>query len=132
MDGEDAPPVQALARAQDRFNLDVANAVAPFSSPVSWTPMPLLSSWVVYGATSNAPAYYQEANGRVWLKGRIKSGSLNANLFTVPMPAPAYTWRLVCTTNTGAGIVTVLTNGTVQLASGGTTDVSLDSLSYVP
>lgn len=128
----DAPKVQAMARAQDNFNLDVFGALTPLVSPISWTTLTPDNGWALYSATATSPAYYQEASGRVWFKGVIKSGTTGVNLFSQTLPVPSVGWTLVCATDTGFGFVNVLANGTINLVAGGTGWLSLDSLSYVP
>lgn len=128
----DAAKLQAEARAQDKFNLDVANAIGPAVSPVEWTNLSPANGWLLYSAFATSPAYFQDATGRVWLKGVVKSGTTGVNLFSQSLPAPSVGWSLVCITDTGVGLVNVLSNGSANLVSGGTGYISLDSLSYVP
>lgn len=50
-----------------------------------WTSATLLNSWVTYDATIFYPAqYYKDRYGWVHLRGLIKNGTLNADLFTLP------------------------------------------------
>lgn len=132
LSGAHASPLQAQARAQDKFNLDVSTAIAPAVSPVVWTTLMPINSWALFGASTTSPGYYQDAVGRVWLKGKIGGGTTGVSLFSATLPVPGVTWTLPCMTNTGAGLVTIGTNGQAVLVSGGTTWISLDSLSYVP
>lgn len=130
--GEHAAPIQAQARAQDKFNLDVNNALSPLVNPIAWTPLTLINNWAIYDNASNTPAYYQDPNGRIWFKGFVKGGSLSTNIFAQSMPPPPRDWYLVTTTDTGIGRFKVNTLGAVQLVAGGTGFASLDSLTYVP
>jgi hypothetical protein len=125
-------PVQAAMRAQDKYNLDVSNALAPLVSPPSWTILMPANGWVIYSDSYTQPAYYQDASGRVWFRGVIKDGTLGVNLFSNAIPAPNKITTLICYTFTGVGYVSVRTNGTCNLESGGLDSLVLDSLNYMP
>jgi hypothetical protein len=132
LSGPDSQKLQAGARAQDKFNLDTSNAIAPAVSPVAWTSLALANGWILYNAGNTSPAYFKDATGRVWLKGTIKGGTAGVNLFSQALPAPSVGWTLACITDSGVGYVDINTNGSAVLGSGGGGWLSLDSLSYVP
>lgn len=126
---------QAAARAQDKVNLDVDAALSILSAPIAWTPLTPTNSWTPYGpAVETSPAWCQEPNGRVWLRGMVAGGSVGTNIFVGQLPPPRLQWTLSCVTDdvVTPGRVTVTVKGNVQLTVGGTGFVSLNSLTYVP
>lgn len=132
-----ADPLEAHRRAmtaQDKYNLDVQQALAPLVAPLVWTPLTPIGGWTAYSASTTTPAWQRDASGRIWLQGVVGGGSAGANLFSVAAPAPAVAKTLSCVTYDGAalkpGELVVLVDGSIQLARGSTTFVSLDSLSY--
>ncbi len=123
----------AAMRAQDKYNLDVSQAVAPLLRPLVWNPLTPINGWVAYNTTFTQPAFLRDAAGRIWLKGNLRDGSLNANMFSQALPIPSEQWLWANYTAAGVlGALTLLTNGNVQLTTGATGIVSIDGISYMP
>lgn len=137
--GETATPAQAQARAQDAYNLDVYNALAPLLAPLQWVPLTPINSWVQFttNTDSNSPAYMQMPNGWVRLRGLLRAGSISTNMFAQRVPAPAHQWFLSVYSDDGSGAagnqaggLVVSPDGSVQLRKGGTALVALDGAQY--
>lgn len=100
----------------------------------SWTAPTFLNSWTNYGGGFNPAGYYQDAMGRVHLRGLIAGGSLNTEAFALPTSlAPAYQQLFNAMASSGAVRVDVTTAGEVVIGSGdsGTpTWLSLDGIQF--
>lgn len=44
----------------------------------------LLNSWVNFGGGTHGAGYYKDPNGRVWLRGFVKDGSVDLAIFNLP------------------------------------------------
>lgn len=89
------------------------------------------NSWVNYGGTNAAAAYYKDPFGRVHLKGLVKSGALNTTIFTLPTGyRPQEVEHFSVVANGAFGQVVVQPDGTVQQQVGSNGYVSLASISY--
>jgi len=58
-------------------------ATLPSFAQETWVAPTLLNSWVNFGS-DYTPVGYSMEGGRVWLRGLIKSGTLNADAFVLP------------------------------------------------
>ncbi|QDP44227.1 hypothetical protein KGG70_gp57 [Streptomyces phage Celia] len=56
----------------------------PPANDTGWITPTLINSWVVYGSPYTAPAY-RKINGRVFLKGLVKNGSVGFSIFILPV-----------------------------------------------
>lgn len=98
---------------------------------------PLVNAWVDFGATFAEGGYRRDANGRVHLRGVIKSGTTASGtvLFTLPegfRPAARETFNPL---NISAGAlahsrVDVHANGEVTIVNGGNDVLSLNGISF--
>lgn len=97
----------------------------------AWTAPSLTNSWVTFGGSYPTPSYRKDANGRVYFRGVIKSGTLTAAAFTLPSGyrPPAKLSFAPLNGNAGAQ-VDVNTDGTVVVGAGSTTYVGLDGISF--
>jgi hypothetical protein len=78
------------------------------------------NGWTNYGS-GYASAAYMRRNGIVYLKGPVKTGTLNAVLFTLPCGYRAAEARIFPGVNaigTFAGRLTLLTHGTLKQEGG--------------
>ncbi|HEX8774902.1 MAG TPA: hypothetical protein VF735_15115 [Pyrinomonadaceae bacterium] len=109
---------------------DAITETANDDSPTFTAPT-LLNSWVNFGGV-NAPAGYYKRNGRVFLRGLIKSGTIGAVAFTLPTGyRPAYYhYFAVVTYDYVFAAVYVQDNGDVFIKNGNNTFVSLDGISF--
>ena len=93
-----------------------------------------LNSWVnLTPAEYNPAGYYKDAFGRVYLRGMISSGTVNAAAFTLPAGYRPE-WRILCAavSNFALGRVDVFANGDVMPVSPSNNAwVSLDGVSFV-
>jgi hypothetical protein len=95
----------------------------------AWINPTLLNSWTNYGSGFYDVQYRKTANGHVQLRGLVGGGSVNTTIFTLPTGYRPLKRALLSTiSNTGVARVDVHTTGNVDLISGGTTFVSLDTL----
>jgi len=110
----------------------------------SWNNVSFVNSWVNFGGAHATAQYYKDTQGTVNLKGLIKSGTIPATAFTLPLnyrPAEKY---IFSTISEGAfGRITVDTDGTVDVDIGkgafgritvdtdGTVDVDIGSNVWV-
>jgi hypothetical protein len=79
-----------------------------------WKLLPLVNSWVYYGAPWPVPAYYKDALGIVHLKGLIKSGVAGTVFTTLPVGyRPLESCIYVVSSNDVYGRVDVGSNGTI-------------------
>jgi hypothetical protein len=99
----------------------------------AWVTASLSNSWVDYGSSKSTAAYRLMPNGKVALKGVVKSGS-SATAVIMTLPAgyrPAEIRRLAAAANSALGIVEITTGGAVSFVVGGsTTQSSLDGLEF--
>lgn len=73
-------------------------------SYASWTAVTFQNSWVNYGGSFANAAYRLLPDGRVELRGLVKGGTLNANIFILPTglrPAETLLFTVSCQTNLG-------------------------------
>jgi hypothetical protein len=114
-------------------NLTVGGTInGPFATP-SWTTAPLQNSWVSYDNGFAPPAYYKDVFGRVFLRGMMRSGTVNAGVSAFILPVgfrPVYHHIFVCSATSAFGEVRVLTDGSVSVAVGNNTWISLDNISF--
>lgn len=66
-----------------------------------WTAPTLLNSWVNFGSPYQTAAYCKDQMGYVHLRGLVKSGTLNANIMTLPSGFQPTAGRLMYTTLSG-------------------------------
>lgn len=89
------------------------------------------NSWTNDGGSGLETAGFYRHEGRVYLKGRIKNGTVNAAAFTLPpgyRPAAFVDQAIV--SNFAFGRLTVGSNGAVSVALGSNTWASLSGVSF--
>lgn len=106
----------------------------PVDTPTPWAAPTLLNSWVTSGGAKPAVGYRRDATGRVWLRGSVKSGTINT-IMTLPVGfRPVGEQTFVCRANAGLARVDVTAAGNVDLkayiSSGTNADVALDGCSW--
>lgn len=81
VDGKHANPTPT---ANNLLVLDSSGKIPSGAFPTqTWTSPTLLNSWVYYGSWSPV-GYYKDQMGIVHLRGLVKSGTINAAIFTLP------------------------------------------------
>jgi hypothetical protein len=55
-----------------------------YASEPAWVAPTLLNSWVNTGGGAVGAGYYKDSLGRVWVRGRVKSGTSGTVVFTLP------------------------------------------------
>lgn len=87
-----------------------------------------LNGWVNFGAGEPAASFYRD-RGRVYLAGSVKSGTVAAPMFTLPIghrpPSDTVRYPVVDGSGGPAGYILIFSNGNVQLQVGNNTYVSL-------
>ena len=106
----------------------------------SWTALTFSNSWVDYASGYPVSGSRADKQGRLWLRGMVKSGTYTDNtvLFTLPTAHRPTTSRMLLTTfYTGAGawtnpcILIVGSNGQVKiLGATGNSWVNIEGLSF--
>lgn len=104
-----------------------------------WATPVLQNGWVNFGGNGysgtpyNTAAYTRTSSGLVALKGLVASGS--GTIFTLPAgyrPTEQLVFLTVAGSDTTAGRVDILPDGTVSLQVGGSGYVSLSSIRFMP
>lgn len=95
----------------------------PTISVEAWASVSAFSnSWVNFGV-SNVAQYRKDHSGRVYVRGRIKSGTLGATAFTLPVGyRPTESVVVPDVSNAAFGYVTVASDGAVAVDGGVNTD----------
>lgn len=91
----------------------------------------LLNSWAVFNVATNTPGYYKDAHGIVHLRGMVKSGTVGAAIFTLPVGyRPVKQELFACVSNDLFGRVDVNSSGDVTLMDGSNVFASLDGITF--
>ena len=123
VDPDESPP--AVARD---INIEPWHLVGAAGEPA------FQNSWVNYGAPEESAGFRKYPDGRVTLKGGIKSGTPGSTsvAFTLPAgyrpPKPAY--AVVEVNGPATGYVTIGTDGTVVIRTGSTTWTDLTGVDF--
>ncbi len=89
------------------------------------------NSWVAYGGGYTAPAFFRDPWGFVHLRGMAKTGSLSANIFTLPAGYwPAATSLFNVISNGAIGRIDIGTAGNVYAFAGSATYLSLEGITF--
>ncbi|NOK06682.1 MULTISPECIES: hypothetical protein [Myxococcus] len=112
----------------DSVQIDLAELVQEGAR----SPFIFHGNWESDTSDGRGPAtHYKDSSGRVHLEGRITGGTVGSDALTLyPGCYPPYTRDFGVATATGYGRVTVSPSGTVVLASGSPTWVSLNGISF--
>lgn len=99
-----------------------------------WTPVSFLNGWVNYGSGLTTAAYCREGD-RIYLKGVVKSGTIGATIFFLPVGYRPSERMLFPGVSSSSGVqvhtrIDVLSNGEVRLISGGNEYLSLDAVNF--
>jgi hypothetical protein len=85
----------------------------------AWNSPTLLNSWVNYGAGEDTVGYFKDTLGFVHIRGMIKSGTLDAVVFNLPVGyRPLNYKRFAIISNNLWGLVTLFANGGVRASIG--------------
>lgn len=123
--------LRAALAAQDKYNRDVANAVASLST-WTWVRPQLLNGWTDFSATLVA-RYAVLSNGLVAFAGAIHAGTLGLRAFTLPtVLCPSQDVNLEVASNAVRGVVTVGVSGAVTPAVGDASFMALDNCLFLP
>lgn len=97
----------------------------------AWTAVTAFAnSWVNYGAPYYSAAY-RKVGTRVYVRGMIKSGTINTAAFTLPTGyRPASTAVFAVDSGGAFGVVGVDSSGNVTVSTGVNTFTSLDNVSF--
>jgi hypothetical protein len=101
-----------------RDNLAAAVKSVTFRVPdPTWTAVTYTNSWADYDATTyNGGGFRIDDEGRVYLRGLIRSGTLNTSGFTLPTGyRPSRRCVFVCISNNAIGRIDVYADGTVVI-----------------
>ncbi|CAB4216899.1 Pectate lyase superfamily protein [uncultured Caudovirales phage] len=104
--------------------------------PVVWTPVfggvGFLNSWVNIGAGGYSDAaFYKDSAGVVHLQGTIKSGTIGASAFLLPVGYRPPASVLVPVVSNGVlGTCTILANGNVGASTGSNLSFTLDGITF--
>lgn len=91
----------------------------------------LLNSWVNFGAGYSSAGYWKDTLGVVHLQGLMKSGTVGAAAFTLPVGyRPAAECYFACHSNSLFAFAFVNSSGSVVLASGSNASFSIDGISF--
>ncbi|MBM7605978.1 phage minor structural protein [Metabacillus crassostreae] len=93
----------------------------------------LVNGWIGYGSSHHQPRYTRDATNRVYLSGMASGGLVGSVIATLPIecrPSKAEEFPVITGGNV-LGRVTVNPSGTIVLASGSTSYVSLSSISFL-
>lgn len=111
---------------------DSIAAIAEAATPEAWIAPTLLNGWVNYGSGWDTAGYRKDSSGRVYLKGLVKSGTVNATAFTLPAGyRPPASKMFAAGGPTAQPYVSVGSSGNVHVPAG--TDnawVSLENISF--
>ena len=93
--------------------------------------VPFQNGWLAYGSGYNPPGFMLDANGFVWLRGMLKSGTMSQPAFTLPPGyRPEFAQLFGTVSNSLIGRVDVNTNGAVIPALGSNSWITLDGLAF--
>lgn len=102
------------------------------SAPEPWQTPTFENSWVNFAGGFAAAGYWKDAEGVVHLRGVVKSGTVGATIFTLPLgyrPLDRHMFAAMTDTNT-IGRVDVVADGTVVASSASNVYLSLDTCSF--
>jgi hypothetical protein len=105
-------------------NLNATRKVLDITTKDDWIAPTLLNSWVNYGTPPNsALAGYRKRNGRIEIRGLLKSGTPPSTVFALPVAhRPAEDTRLAITASSYVfGAFRVDSGGTADIRTGSTT-----------
>jgi len=94
-----------------------------------WITPTLANSWVAFD--TRTAKYMRDAQGSVRLKGVLKSGTVGATIFTLPVGyRPAETQLFPCVSNGAFGYITITSAGAVACTVGDNASLFLDGITF--
>ena len=102
------------------------------ANPV-WQAPVFVNSWVNYGSGFNNAGFTKDRSGVIRLRGLIKSGTVTASAFVLPVgfrPAQQHLFAVI--SNGAIGRVDVQADGEVVITAGSNVYVSLDNIAFLP
>lgn len=126
-----------IAQSNPQYQLDV-NGDINFTGNLikngvitSWTALTLLNGWENYGFEFYNCQYRKSVDGRVYLRGLVKSGTVGSVIATLPLGfRPERTELFGIHAGGIAGRVDVRNNGEIHFIAGNNSYVQLDGLSF--
>lgn len=119
---------------EDVWVFRLGNTLMAWGSPVTpWITPTLTNSWVRFDANAPPPQYRGYVNGDVQLRGVMKSGTINASAFTLPVgfrPVIANGYNGPVASNTAFGYVNVNSSGLVVPVVGSNVWYSFDGVIF--
>lgn len=90
-----------------------------------------LNSWVDFGSDRPTTAFFKDPHGVVRMRGSVKSGTINADIFTLPVGyRPSGRLKFAIDANGAFGSVNVRSDGGVGQVAGGNTEIALNNISF--
>jgi hypothetical protein len=120
-------PTASILNAHLRDNSDY------FTGETAWTAPTFQNAWVNFGFASTqwSLAGYRKIGDMVWLKGLVKSGTVGAAIFTLPVGyRPSADALFAVDSNNLFGVIDVTSAGVVKLTTGSNVYVQLDGLVF--
>jgi hypothetical protein len=119
-------PTASVLNQQIRDNSDYLNGETGWSAPA------LVNGWVNFGSSYNySTVGYRKLGDMVWLKGLLKSGTVGAVMFTLPVGyRPLARCGFAIESNNAFGRVDVQPDGTVFTVLASNVFVSLDGIVF--
>lgn len=97
----------------------------------SWTAPTLINSWANLGSGYDPAGYYKDTIGEVHLRGTVKSGTVGASIFVLPVGfRPAFRFLVPVVSNYAFGSVQVQEDGNVIVATGSNVFLDLGGITF--
>jgi hypothetical protein len=89
------------------------------------------NSWVDYASGGTLSCGFRKVHGKVYLRGAMKSGTVNSSAFTLPAGyRPSGTLNFVVSSNSLYGNVAIASSGNTTLTTGSNAWASLDGIVF--
>lgn len=99
--------------------------------PTAWIAPSFLNSWVNFGGSDAIAGYFIDGGSMVHLKGKVKTGTINTPIFTLPAGyRPSENLLFSVPSNGALGILQVDTSGNVNCISGNNTYVDISGVMF--
>jgi len=124
--------LQAAQRRLDELEGTIESLMRPIIPALEgFTAPTLTNSWVNFGAPYNPAGYWKDPFGFVHLRGTIKSGTMSAAAFTLPVGyQPPNRERFSNVSNALFGAFEVRPDGTVVPFAGSNVDFCIDGATF--
>lgn len=121
-----------VRQAQEAVIASVTPALRDLAALPVWTEPTLLNGWAWYGGQWAKPGYARDAVGRVYVRGAIKSGTINRPCFVLPRTYRPGVWMQLGTmSNNAFGQVNISPTGEVYPGVGSPVLFSLDGITFI-